>query len=357
MDFFKVIKLVLVHDLVEAIAEDTDYRLVYLWLVSKEDKHKKEMEAIEEIRIMLPSEIWQEIYELWSEYEEWSSKESTFAKLIEKIESIDHVLYYWEKYIDIPDKVAWYCKNALQKCPELRWFYAGYANKLKELYLKHNYEWKEAYEVDWEYEEFKDFDKFYDFFHLAQKLKETERYGSSPLIEKKDKVAEHCFRLAFMVFVSAKWFNQNVDIPRAIYISLFHDINEAITWDYDYILIHTWVVTPEDKHAEEFKAMESIRAMLPKKIWDDIYSLWAEYEAWKTPEAEFVKALDKYESISHLLFHTFENFDDADLIATYCDKAFIKAPELNSLYRQLKKQLKIEYGKWWKEWKEEYDLV
>ncbi|EKE28905.1 MAG: hypothetical protein ACD_2C00266G0011 [uncultured bacterium (gcode 4)] len=357
MDFFHVIKLVLVHDLVEAIAEDTDYRLVYLWLVSKDDKHAKEAEAIAEIREMLPSEIGDEIYGLWNEYEEWSTSEARFAKFIEKIESIDHVLYYWADYIDIPDKIAWYCKNALNKCPELRWFYAWYVGKLKELYLKSGFVWKESYEVEWEYEEFEDFDKFFWFFQVAQKLKETTRYGSSPLIPKKDSVAEHCYRLAFMAFVSAKWFNRDINISKAIYIAIFHDIIEALTWDLDYILIYTWQVTKAEKHINELGAMKTIKGILPQRIWDEIEDFWKEFEAWTSPESRFVKALDKYESISHLVFHTYENFDDPDLIAMYCDKPFQLTPELNPLYKLLKSDLKTEYAKWWKEWKEEYDNV
>jgi 5'-deoxynucleotidase YfbR-like HD superfamily hydrolase len=302
LDFLRIIKLVLVHDLVEAIAEDTDYRLVYLWLVSKEDKHQKELDAMEEIRLMLPEDVWSEILWLWSEYENWTTPEARFVKSLEKIESIDHVIYYWHEYVDIPDKMATYCDKTIEKTPELKWYYDWQRSKLKEIFSDWWFEWKETYDTKWDFEEFKDFWMIFEFFQLAQKLKETMRYWSSPLITKKDTVAEHCFRLAFIVLIVQEEMKLEIDLLKALSIALFHDIAESLAWEIDYILIFEWKITKEEKHKNELEAMDKIRLMLPEKIWSEIYGLWDEYEKWETKEAKFVKALDKFESISHLLY-------------------------------------------------------
>ena len=122
-------------------------------------------------------------------------------------------------------------------------------------------------------------------------------------------------------------------------------------------LIGTWEITKESKNKGELNAMNTIKNILPEKIWNEIFWYWKEYEDWITKEAKFVKALDKFESISHLLYYTHTNFDEPDLIATYCDKSFQKIPELNWLLNIMKRWLKEEYIKWWKDWKKEYDSI
>ncbi|EKE27127.1 MAG: hypothetical protein ACD_4C00032G0005, partial [uncultured bacterium (gcode 4)] len=104
LDLLKILKIALVHDLVEAIAGDTDYHLVYTWQVSKEEKYQNELKSINEIIAILPEKSWKEIYDLWIEYENWDTEEAKFVKLVEKIESIDHVINNWHQCIDIPDK-------------------------------------------------------------------------------------------------------------------------------------------------------------------------------------------------------------------------------------------------------------
>ena len=77
-------------------------------------------------------------------------------------------------------------------------------------------------------------------------------------------------------------------------MALVHDMAEAITTD----LTPDSPVTPEEKNRLEAEAMEVIRTMLQGNVLaDEAVALWQEYAANETPEAQFVKDLDKAELI------------------------------------------------------------
>jgi putative hydrolase of HD superfamily len=77
-------------------------------------------------------------------------------------------------------------------------------------------------------------------------------------------------------------------------MALVHDMAEAITTD----ITPDSPISPEEKHQLETQAMEYIRAMLAGNAFaEEAIALWREYAADETPEAQFVKDLDKSELI------------------------------------------------------------
>ena len=65
---------------------------------------------------------------------------------------------------------------------------------------------------------------------------------------------------------------------------------------------HSWrlallAADPASKAAAELAAMERLTPLLPAEAAARIRTLWEEYEACATPEARWVKALDKAETI------------------------------------------------------------
>ncbi|XP_053743970.1 HD domain-containing protein 2 isoform X2 [Synchiropus splendidus] len=85
VDKNRCIKLALVHDLAESIVGDiapTDN-------VSKEEKHRREEEAMRHISALLPDGLQQEIYGLWEEFENQSSEE---ARLVKQFDLLDMIL-------------------------------------------------------------------------------------------------------------------------------------------------------------------------------------------------------------------------------------------------------------------------
>lgn len=356
LNLLKIIKLVLVHDLVEAIAWDTDYTQVYLWIISKDEKFDKELNAIKEIKKIIWWKLWEEIYNLWNEYEKSETSESKFVKALEKIESINHTLFYWYKCINIPDKYATYCDKTMEKIPELKWLYHSYKVKLKEVFIEWNFEWKDNYNTKWDFEEFKDFENIFKFFQISQKLKEIKRYTSNKNDNIKETVAEHSFRLTFFVWLVIDILNIKVNIQKALKIAIFHDIAESITWDIDYKYIYTWKISIEEKKKNEMLAIEKIRNILPKEIWDEIFDLFNEYEKCETLEAKIVKSLDKLEWIDHFIRFGLEYIDDLDRIIIYFNSSIKFCLEIKPIFEIYKEKLKEMYIKWWIVWKEEYNI-
>ena len=357
LDNLKILKLALVHDIIEAIAWDTDYNSVYLWLISKQEKYDKELEAIKEIKKILPSPLWQEIYDLWIDYDTSISNEAKFVKAVEKTESIDHLLYYWPSYINIPHKLATYCDNAMANFPELKWYYHGYKQKLKNMFIEWWHKWEDIYDTKWDFDQFKDFNKIFDFFQIAQKLKETKRYETMEKDAIKESTAEHSFRLIFFVWIAKEILNIDIDLRKALEIAIFHDIIEAIAWDTDFSLVWTWKVSKEEKNQKETEAMKKLREVLPIEIWNQIYDLWDEYEKFETKEAKFVKSLDKLESIDHFIRNWSEYYDNPERIVFYLDSSVKFYPEIEPIYLLYKEKLKNEFLNCWIEWKKEYDIV
>lgn len=84
IDLLKVIKLVLIHDLVEIYAGDT-----YLYdEVGNLDKAKREQEAADKLFNMLPYEQSKEFMELWHEFEAKQTDESKFASIIDRLQPL-----------------------------------------------------------------------------------------------------------------------------------------------------------------------------------------------------------------------------------------------------------------------------
>lgn len=354
LDKLKILKLALVHDLIEAIAWDTDYNSVYLWLISKQDKYNKELEAIKEIKEILPPILWQEIYDLWFDYDSSNSNEAKFLKAVEKTEAIDHVLYYGPSTINIPHKFATYCDNAMLNFPLLKWYYHWYKQELKKMFIEWGHKWEDSYETKWDFLEFKDFDKIYNFFQIAQKLKETRRYETMTKDAIKESVAEHSFRLIFFVWISKEILNLDINLQRALEIAIFHDIIEAFAWDTDFQLVWSWKVSKEEKRKKEVEAMEKIKGILPPLIWNQIYDLWNEYEEFETKEAKLVKALDKLESIDHFIRNWSEYYDNPDRIVYYLNSPLKFCPLIKPIHHLYKEKLKKEFLDCWI-WEKEFD--
>lgn len=194
-----------------------------------------------------------------------------------------------------------------------------------------------------------------NFLKIAEKLKQVRRYNATDTMKNKESTADHSWKVALMAMILADGLKEDLNLLKAIKIALVHDLVEAIAGDVDYRLIHTGLITKEEKTAAEAKAMKEIKASLPQKIGQEIEDLWLEYEKMETPEARYIKAIDKIEGLDHMVYRTYECFDDPERIAHYADPAVEKFPELKDLLNLTKEEIKIEFTKLPWEWKPEYD--
>lgn len=141
IDILKVIKMVLIHDIVEIDAGDTfcyDEK-------GYEDKEERERKAADRLFNILPSDQAQEVMKLWREFEELNTPESKFAACMDRLQPL--LLNYgtkghtWQKPGVTSEKVL--KRNALleKNAPEL-WEYVSYVVKdsIRKGYLKESKE-------------------------------------------------------------------------------------------------------------------------------------------------------------------------------------------------------------------------
>jgi putative hydrolases of HD superfamily len=90
VDIGRVLKMILVHDLVEAIAGDVPY---FEGGLKKQLKAERESAAIKEIRTRLGGPTGQEVYDLWHEFEVRATYEAKYASALDHLEvQIQHNL-------------------------------------------------------------------------------------------------------------------------------------------------------------------------------------------------------------------------------------------------------------------------
>lgn len=89
IDILKVIKMLLIHDLVEIYTGDT-----FLYdEQGREDVKVPEKKAAEKLFGLLPEEQGNEFNQLWNEFEEHSTKESKYALVLDNLQPILNHFY------------------------------------------------------------------------------------------------------------------------------------------------------------------------------------------------------------------------------------------------------------------------
>ena len=127
VDLEKTLKIILIHDLIEAEAGDIPF---FEKSARKETKQKMEQQAIENIKTTLNSEIGDEIYELWYEFEAAATPEARFAKALDNLEvQIQHNLAQFDTWEEIEYNLVY---NKMDKYCEYDPFLTELCNKIKE---------------------------------------------------------------------------------------------------------------------------------------------------------------------------------------------------------------------------------
>jgi len=117
-DLLRSLKMVLVHDLVEAEIGDLPYFERDKDADLKAWKHKQEQKEIARIREMISGDLGQEIYDLWHEFEEQKTEEAKFCKALDSMEAnyqaimLEDISYWDDSYYKSAFfKADKYCKH------------------------------------------------------------------------------------------------------------------------------------------------------------------------------------------------------------------------------------------------------
>lgn len=129
------------------------------------------------------------------------------------------------------------------------------------------------------------------FIQKAEELKSLMRH-SWLSTGRRESVAEHSWRVALLAMVLASEMENKLDIGKVVMMLTVHDIAEIEAGDH-----HAWRPKLKNKTKLERTGLKKLVKNLPQKQQKEIIALWEEYEAKKTPEAKFAKAVDKLETI------------------------------------------------------------
>jgi len=101
--------------------------------------------------------------------------------------------------------------------------------------------------------------------------------------------AEHSWHLAVMAMVLREYAAPAVDLGRVLQMALVHDLVEVYAGDtfaYD-------VQGNADKATREAAAADKLFGMLPEAQGKALRTLWEEFDAMETPDAQYAAAIDR----------------------------------------------------------------
>jgi putative hydrolases of HD superfamily len=152
------------------------------------------------------------------------------------------------------------------------------------------------------------------FFELAAGLKQVRRQGWMDRgVRNAESVADHSWSVALLAWCLAAE-RDDLDRNRVLLLGLVHDLPEALAGDVTPFDVHRdadgniarehFVAVPgysseiqDEKRKAEEAALTDMLAGLPEPLRADLFSAWQEYDENQTPEARFVKQVDKLETV------------------------------------------------------------
>lgn len=156
------------------------------------------------------------------------------------------------------------------------------------------------------------------FFRAIEALKRTPRTGwldRGIPAEEAESVADHTLLTALIAWTLAID-DPALDADRVLKLAVVHDIAEAIVGDippyapgdipdgsdpealraFFSVRKQASEASEAEKHFVEHAAAAELFAMLPEGVAAELRTLWEEYETRSTPEARFVKDVDRLEA-------------------------------------------------------------
>ncbi|KAG9309444.1 HD domain-containing protein [Chiua virens] len=129
------------------------------------------------------------------------------------------------------------------------------------------------------------------FFHVLERLKTQKRTGwIDHNVPNPESISDHMYRMAVLAMCTS---DVTLDVPKCVMMCVVHDLAEAQVGD----ITPREGISKEEKRRLEAEAMHNfVHDMLhasPTAL--RIEALWHEYEEGVTPEAKFVKDLDRLE--------------------------------------------------------------
>ena len=131
------------------------------------------------------------------------------------------------------------------------------------------------------------------FLAEADRLKGVSRATTLCDASRHENSAEHSWHLALFALVLGEHAPEGVSVSRVIRMLLLHDLVEI---DAGYVPIYAQTTEGQaETEAAEQAAAERLFGLLPAGEGAPLLALWQEFEGAQTPDAQFAKALDRFQ--------------------------------------------------------------
>ncbi len=128
-----------------------------------------------------------------------------------------------------------------------------------------------------------------DFILEVEKLKGVLRKTKPVGQARYENSAEHSWQIALFALAMKPYANADVNMEVVLQMLLLHDIVEIDAGD---TLVYD-DAGAANKYEEEHQAAQRIFALLPKAMGKRFLTLWEEFEAEETPEAQYARGMDR----------------------------------------------------------------
>lgn len=129
---------------------------------------------------------------------------------------------------------------------------------------------------------------YFEFNQLKQLYRQGWLKRGVPK-ERCESVAEHSLGVAVLACWLAEAYYPQLDQSRVMRLALIHDFGEIYGGD----IIPGDDISDEEKYRLEFESVERVFKRLPNG--GEYIALWGEFEDGQTPEAQFVRQVDRLE--------------------------------------------------------------
>ncbi|MBL6981661.1 MAG: HD domain-containing protein, partial [Anaerolineales bacterium] len=171
---------------------------------------------------------------------------------------------------------------------------------------------------------------YFEISHLKQLYRQGWlQRGVSP--DSCESVAEHTFGVALLAFLLADTHYPDLDALKVLRMALIHDFGEIYAGD----ITPGDNIQPEEKNQLERVSVEQVFGKLPGG--NEYIQLWEEYESNTSPEAQFVRQVDKLEMLLQASIYEHQGWENLGEFFD-CTNARITLPELTHLVECLERK-------------------
>lgn len=267
-------------------------------------RFREEDKAMKKLIKNLPKSNRNEIYSLWLDFQNLTSRDAKFLKTLDRLENLIQAVEYKNQ---LPQETLHRFISQIDEITDNKRI-LNFAKSVAEYFSKGKKEIRNQKNAD-----------LLEFLCNLGKLKQIKRIGwiyGGAAGEKTESIADHSFRVVLMCWLLVG--RRRMDLEKVLKMAIAHDFVIVFTGDTtpfddlisgdlkkDKKILEEWPKRSKEekekltikRRYKEREALDKLLRRLPTKLQDEILSLWFEYEEGFSKEGRFVRQVDRIEKL------------------------------------------------------------